>query len=198
MFTVLGTLAAAALSQTSFAPDAALFPKGFTCAAALEAERSIGANTTYEGPYDPKRGALVFHRKYRGDDASVIYMCGGSLVGHRLIIMRFRTLQDTQLAFDRHRAALVEQLGKACWDPDALSAAQLARLPNHDLSHLGWFRYRIEWNARPGQNATLTMSTKQLQVTLTVDSLATSAPIGADNLIGEIYNMSKCAKGSGP
>ena len=200
MIIVAAALSLWALSDVAFTADDAILPVDFTCEAASEAERSIGAKGIDDGSPDA-RSSFAFYRKFRGDDASIVHLCNGAEVVARLIYMRFATRQAANLAFTRHHAALVDLLGAPCWDPDALSDEQRARLPDGDLSALGWFRHRVEWNARPGLNASLTLSeikdtAVRWQVTVATNSLAWSSSGGLKGIVGELYDMSSCEKGS--
>ena len=198
MSILAATFVLAALAQNPLAPDAVMMPEGFNCADAYQAEQSFGSRIVPDGPYDPKYTTVSAWRKFRGDDASLIYTgcVAGSPITLRVISIEFKALIDAQRVFDRYRGSLVREFGAPCWDPNALSPEQSALLPDHDLSNLGWFRERVDWNTRIGVNVNLLLWHKPLKVQLFVISLDHARPIASDDLIGKIYNMSTCALGT--
>jgi hypothetical protein len=183
------------LTTGAFDPNSAVYPNLLRCDDALEFERALEAEVSYEGPYDPLKPNVISKRRYLQDQAAVIYICEASIAVSRLVTMRFDSEQSMRAAFERHRISLAKELGPPCWDPEVLSVAQKAELPSGDLTELGWFRDRLEWNAHYNRNTSLTMNVKVLQLTLAVSSLSHTIRGSDDGPIGKAYALSSCSKG---
>jgi hypothetical protein len=184
-----------ALAAGAFDPNSGIYPDLFRCDDALALERTLEAEVSYEGPYDPLRPNVISKRRYLQDQAAVIYICEASIVVSRLVTMRFDSELSMRDAFARHRVSLGKELGQPCWNPEALSPAQKAELPSGKLTELGWFQNRLEWNAPYNRNVSLTMNFEVLQLTIAVNSLSHTIRGSDDGPIGKAYALSNCAKG---
>ena len=198
--TALASALLIAQAQLGLDVGQSLLPAEVTCEDAWRAERSSGALGTDDGPYN-SRGTLVFTRKHHGDNATVVYMCQGGAVAHRLINMQFQTKEAASATFERHRADLTQQLGTPCWDPSRLSPEQQSLMGNARLSELGLLQHRNEWNARPGVNLALTLfeprrGRENWVVTITVNDLASNIRSTSNDLPDKLYRMSTCEKGA--
>ncbi len=184
-----------ALMTGAFNPNSAVYPSQLRCDDALALERALEAEVSYEGPYDPLKPNVISKRRYFQDRAAVIYICESSIVVSRLVTMHFESEKSLREAFARHRDLLAKELGAPCWNPEALTSAQKAELPSGDLTELGWFRDRLEWNAPYDRNVSLTMNFQVLQLTILINALSHANRGADDGPIGKAYTLSSCARG---
>ncbi len=185
---------------SGFDLELAVLPAGTTCEVAWRIEHANGSKGTYEGPYDPMR-SLVFTRQVDGVESTVVYLCQGGRgpVVIRKVIAQFKNKQEASAAYDRRRSSLTREVGAPCWDPAALNDKQKALMGDAPRSDLGLFQNRLEWNARPGFNLSLTLTEPRQpngQWTLDVSlvEVASSSRSPADSLPIRLYNESACER----
>lgn len=198
ILTIVCTLLVAPIAS-GFDLEQALLPAGASCEDAWQSEREGGSKGTYDGPYDPMR-SLVFTRAFHELESTIVYLCQGGRgpVVVRKVTTQFLDEQKASEAYERRRARIVREIGPPCWDSMALSDKQRALLGDTPRSELGLFQNRLEWNARPGFNISLTlMEPRQPGGKWTLDmslvELASSSR-APSKLLDSLYDESTCER----
>jgi len=199
---IITTVSALLFAQVAigFDIERSVLPAEATCEEAWRTEHANGSKGTYEGPYDPMRG-LVFTRQIDGLESTVVYLCQGGkgpVVIHR-VIAQFRDKLEAFAAYDRRRSSLTREIGMPCWDPAALTDQQKALMGDAPRSELGLYQNRLEWNARPGFNLSLTLieprqPNGQWTLDVSLVEVASSSRSPADSLPNRLYNESTCER----